>query len=459
MLHDMVKLRAGLAFLCATAAVVVALGAGTLLREYRTGIAPGVSEPIPTAADEANSAGTVLGPAGALASPSPQPWAPADTPAVLGRIPAAGVIEFQDGSRWRYSGATGSLDALPIRPSSVPADGLDFAMNAGGDVAYVDGAHHLRLVTGAVERGLLPEAAIASVHWSADGRLLGLAVRSRPGASAGMGWGWWAADEFVILDPGSGASEIVYRAPDRTYLDVKSSPAVTRSFTETFAFATWSPDRRFVALWRVPEVSGSIDADGRQLLILDRLKKSAPIDLGTTLMWQDWLVWRAPHTLAYVFGASRFITEQKRVRLWSVEQGIRDVSASTESAIAPVWSSDGRLLFSYAPVGPYDPKPYFMGVGVGYRRLAVVDPISLARTELPAAPGFFQQAVFPSPRGDARLELRQPLVDQTFPANGVPPRCELWYVTGDAAQPLVRLRSPCYAFYSHASLAGTVWNR
>jgi hypothetical protein len=100
-----------------------------------------------------------------------------------------------------------------------------------------------------------------------------------------------------------------------------------------------------------------------------------------------------------------------------------------------------------------------MGSGIGDRRLAVVDPTTLVRTELPAAPGFFQQAVFPSADGEARLELRQPLVDQPLAPNGVPPRCELWYVDGRIAQALVRLRGSCYAFYSYGSLAGVSWSR
>jgi hypothetical protein len=394
--------------------------------------------------------------ASAPASVSAAPWEPAAAPTPVSAFAEAGTIEFDDqGKRWRYDGATGAVTEVRTRPAAVPDDAPAWDVASDGTVAYTDASYVLHIAG----RTALPGSSVVGLHWSPDGELaLELAT---PGEGPGPP-GRWLPGTLVTFDPRTGAQTVVYRAPplDPKLFEGKGPPPPWSH--ETYYFAGWSPDSRFVALWRVDLVSGSIDADGRELLVVDRLARSPrTATLGRTLLYREWLAWRAPHTLAFVAGASRFTTELKTLSLWSPESGVRPLTGEDESAIGPAWDTDGWLWFTAGPRGSYDPVAFFHGTGVGGRRLYRLDPATRVRVELPSAAGYVQHAALPSRDGRRYLELREPAVTWTADeiARRALDRCELWYVDGSQARPLVRLRAACGAFYTYVSLAAAAWDR
>lgn len=136
--------------------------------------------------------------------------------------------------------------------------------------------------------------------------------------------GFWISNELAVRD-GAAAERVIYRAP------------------EMFYWSGWSPDGRYIALWEVDFFSGSIDLDGRPLLVIDATS-GAKVDLGWTLL-NGTTAWTGPHTLAFVSGRFRDVFGNKALRLWSPENGVSDVTAPGTAALAPVWSADGRRLY------------------------------------------------------------------------------------------------------------------
>lgn len=202
-----------------------------------------------------------------------------------------------------------------------------------------------------------------------------------------------------------------------------------------------------------------MDADGRQLSVFD-VETGASTDLGWTLL-DRWLVWRAPHTLAYIAGGNRFTWDHKTLRLWTPETGLRDLTGSDEIALAPVWSADGReILFVRGPSGDYVPLQHFSGTGVGARTLVAIDPKTGDRRTLPAAPGQVQEGVLPSRDGSARLEIRRGTVAPTWKPGDPDPAIEIWYVDGAGAAPLVRLTTIGFGYYgAYPALSSFSWSR
>src|SRR5438309_9475184 len=90
--------------------------------------------------------------------------------------------------------------------------------------------------------------------------------------------GYAFSKELAVRDRPGGPERTIYRAP------------------EMFYWLGWSPDGRFVALWEIEQYSGSVDQDGRPLIVIDAAN-GAQVNLGRTLLFGT-TAGRSPHTLA-----------------------------------------------------------------------------------------------------------------------------------------------------------------
>lgn len=241
--------------------------------------------------------------------------------------------------------------------------------------------------------------------------------------------GYLLASELAIRDA-NGAERVVYRAPVGFY------------------WSGWSPDGRYAAVWEIDTFSGSIDLDGRPLVVIDAVRGDR-VDLGKTLL-NGTTAWTAPHTLAFVAGEFRMVWNAKTLRLWSPESGIRNVTGPETAALAPVWSADGhRLYFVSGPVGQYDPLPFFAGRGVGDRRLSVYDPATGSTRSLPHEPGFAEEGVRPSRDGTRLLVLRRRIVEASDVQSIPDAPLEVWLTDADGARgtALVRIPGSGFGYY------------
>lgn len=240
------------------------------------------------------------------------------------------------------------------------------------------------------------------------------------------------AKELAVRD--GGVERVVYRAPQTT--------------DSGFYWSGWSPDGRYVALWEIDHFSGSVDMDGRPLVIVDA-QTGQRTDLGRTLL-SGTTAWAAPHTLAYISGMGRMPWDTKTLRLWSPERGVQDVTPSSVAAFAPVWSSDGRsLYFVSGPAGNWDPLAAAAGKGVGDRRISVYDTATGSTRSLPNAPGYVIEGVRPSRDGAHLLILRrQAAVAQDIASI---PRVDLEVALTDASgsSPTVLVRFPGYGLNAY----------
>ena len=150
--------------------------------------------------------------------------------------------------------------------------------------------------------------------------------------------------ELAIRDRSNGPDRTVYRAPVMFY------------------WSGWSPDGRYVLIWEVDFFSGSVDMDGRPLIVIDA-RTGMRFDLGRTLL-HGTTAWSPPHTLAFAAGFGREVSQEKTLRLWAPETGIRDVSPIGTAALAPIWNASGQsLYFVSGPAGEYDPRSPIDEVG------------------------------------------------------------------------------------------------
>ncbi|MDE3192578.1 MAG: PD40 domain-containing protein [Chloroflexota bacterium] len=238
------------------------------------------------------------------------------------------------------------------------------------------------------------------------------------------------AKELAVRD--GGVERVVYRAPG-----------------SGFYWSGWSPDGRYVALWEIDQFS-SADLDGRPLVVVD-VRTGQRTDLGRTLL-NGTTAWTAPHTLAYVAGASRVVWEHKTLRLWTSEHGITDVTPASVAAFAPVWSSDGRRLYFIAgPPGGWDPLSAANGRGVGDRRIDVYDAATGAVRALPHAPGYVEEGVRPSRDGSRLLVLRRRIVHSADLASTRPEDLEVWLTEADGRNgtPLVGFPGYGLGYYGY----------
>src|SRR5438270_11497583 len=193
----------------------------------------------------------------------------------------------------------------------------------------------------------------------------------------------------------SSRSAIGQNGPDRT---VYRAPVM-------FYWSGWSPDGRYVLIWEVDFFSGSVDMDGRPLIVIDA-RTGMRFDLGRTLL-HGTTAWSPPHTLAFAAGFGREVSQEKTLRLWAPETGVRDVSPIGTAALAPVWSASGQsLYFVSGPAGEYGPLPFFTGHAIGDRRISVYDLASGTTRTLAHEPGYVEEGVRPSRDGSRLLVLR-----------------------------------------------------
>jgi dipeptidyl aminopeptidase/acylaminoacyl peptidase len=242
--------------------------------------------------------------------------------------------------------------------------------------------------------------------------------------------GYYVSTELAVRDGPSGAERVIYRAP------------------QLFYWSGWSPDGHYIALWAVDFFSGSIDLDGRPLVLLDA-RTGARVDLGRTLL-NATTAWTPPHTLAFVAGGGRMVWDAKTLRVWSPETGVHDVTASGVVGFAPVWSADGRsLYFVSGAAGQYDPVSFFTGRDIGDRTITIYDPATGTQRRLAHETGFVEEGVRPSRDGSRLLVLRRSVVDAKDPRSIPDAPVEVWLTNADGKQgtPLLRVARVGFGYY------------
>jgi hypothetical protein len=229
------------------------------------------------------------------------------------------------------------------------------------------------------------------------------------------------SNELAVRDGAGGPERVVYRAP------------------VLFYWSGWSPDGRYIALWEIDFYSGSVDLDGRPLLILEAATGTR-VDLGRTLL-NGTTAWKPPHTLAFVGGLGRAVWEDKTLRMWSPEEGIRDVTPPGISSFAPAWSAGGgSLYFASGPAGAYDPLIVFAGQNVGDRRIAVFEVATGTLRTLAHEPGYVEEGARPSRDGTRLLVLRRQTVVSTEVRSIPDAPLEVWLTDADGAHGTALLR-------------------
>lgn len=467
------RLLAAFAVGVVTAALLVrALAAGRLLQRAPEANALATGEPsglIPTATP---------------APPTPRP-SEVPEPTSLGAETTAGTLAIVRGSTlfrtdgdalWRYDGESGRLDERKEITSPTVVDDhrviyIDLVKDAravwdlrgtnrivapaeahavdvsqdGEAVAYVTSdwklfvSHHER-----PSHLGSPDLGLVNAHWSPSGRLLALERAPLPGTTRARPEFWpEMPSELWLLEV----------ADDRARKLYPASPPPADFCFPTFRFASWSPDDRYIALWETTAVcSGRLD--GARLVVIDA-RSGERTELEAMLMARSWLAWSSPHTLAFASGRGRATCQDKTLRLWSPESGIRALTTDQEVAVSPSWDPDGRsLYFVRSPRANYMWDDYLAGRASGARHLAVVDTRSGVIRGLPQDPRFAEEAVRASRDGARLLVLRRPL--------GSSAPMELWSLSADGSQgrPLVRLATPGYCYASAWTIFERVaWSR
>lgn len=246
------------------------------------------------------------------------------------------------------------------------------------------------------------------------------------------------AKELAIRD--GGAERFVYRTPG-----------------DAFYWDGWSPDGKYVALWEIDRFSGSIDMDGRPLVVID-VQTGARTDLGKTLL-RGSTAWAAPHTLAYISGMGREPWDTKTLRLWTPERGVQNVTPPTVAAFSPSWTADGRYLyFVSGPDGSWDPVAAAAGKGVGDRCVSVYDTSTGAVRSLANPSGYVVEGVRSSRDGAHLLELRRQ-TEVAKDIRSIPAvDLEIWLTDPNGANGTALVRFPGYGLNAYGYVQGpTEW--
>ncbi len=285
-------------------------------------------------------------------------------------------------------------------------------------------------------RGTLEQAAAIDEpleHPAPAGTLVAIEHQTRtPG-------GYAISNELAIRDGAGGPEQVVYRAP------------------ELFYWSGWSPDGRYIAVWEVDFYSGSVDLDGRPLLVIDAATGTRAT-LGRTLLYGS-TAWAPPHTLAFVAGFGRAIWDDKRLRSWSPETGTRDLTPEGIASYAPAWSGDGQsLYFASGPAGEYNPLAVFAGQGVGDRRIAVLNIATGAQRSLAHEPGYVEEGARPSHDGTRLLVLRRKTVVATELRSISDAPFEVWLTDADGAHGKALVRIPKSFGYSGWDPGPSAWD-
>jgi hypothetical protein len=405
---------------------------------------------------------------------SPSPPTPTPTPAVnptqnafpslpffavpvaLGADAAAGTVVFNDRSgTWRYEGPTGALAALSVTPvfpvdrhvvgSQPLTGGFDVALfdarssaylrllpqetarqgsaSVSGDglrVAYVTPEKGLRIAFqqpyGNVDgRALARDRLFSTTLISPSGRTIAATGPSfaelDPGAAATLGRVAGSPRDLWLIDVESGVARQLYCSADPCPASVPNGGHVLQPLS-------WSPDERSL-LVREPSVASGVDFDGTSFFALD-VQTGAIADLGVGQSFLSWRTWTGPHALAYVAGLGR--DPAKRVRLWSAELGVREVTDASGIAISPSF-------------GVIDRKIYFVQVIGSASHVATLDLETNATRQITSDAAWADDAVRVSDDGKDLLVLRRRVADGQL---------ELWRLSADGsvARPLVRFSPP-----------------
>lgn len=109
-----------------------------------------------------------------------------------------------------------------------------------------------------------------------------------------------------------------------------------------------SPDGRYLACF-LGMNSGSINADGMSLQIIDLSQKKLANNLGTALGYPEWVQWsRDSKNLAAVMGSGRIASTNKHLAIAQVGTSgvsIKDLGEAGQTDNKPIWSSDGTALY------------------------------------------------------------------------------------------------------------------
>jgi len=313
----------------------------------------------------------------------------------------------------------------PVGVNAVPAAGR-LVMRLGGTWWY-EGR------TAAVVA--FPTISAGTEHPSPEGRLIAV-ERLSPTVPGGT---YLIAKELAVRE--QGVERVIYRAP-----------------ADGFYWSGWSPDGRYVALWEIGTFSGSLDMDGRPLVVIDT-QTGQRTELGATLL-HDTTTWTAPHTLAFISGAGRMVWDTKTLRLWSPESGTRDITGPDVAAFAPAWSADGRTLwFVSGPAGRWEPVEAVAGRGVGDRRVAVWDAATGSIRASAHETGYVEEGVRPSRDGTPLLVLRRQTAIASNAASFPNVDLEVWLTDADGSHGKLLVRFPGSGLSAYGYQTGpTEWD-
>lgn len=272
--------------------------------------------------------------------------------------------------------------------------------------------------------------------------------------------------DLWLIDNTTGTERLLYSPPElppqMSGKNIQPNPNIPPYvFQRTECPLAWSPDEKYLTMAQVQIVSGSADADGRPLVIID-IATGKITELGYALYGYAG-VWRAPHTLAYIEGAGRETWLGKTLTVWSPENGKRALTDPLEVGLAPTWGPDGRLWFAAGPAGQYDVPTYFSGRGIGDRSAYALDIATGQRTKLPRVAGYADEGARVSDDGRYVLINRRRLDPAARSGQSPNSWLELWIANADGsdAKPLVKLSAyNGFGYYGgYGSLAKLEWVR
>lgn len=135
---------------------------------------------------------------------------------------------------------------------------------------------------------------------------------------------------------------------------------VSMAGTKILAIGTssfkWSPDRQWVAFIVHPTASWSMDSD---LLCVLSMRDKRLIPIAEMIDRYDWFEWSpTKDTLAFIEGAGRFITKNKRLGVAKAPDFRTDASATPPGYVdnALVWTDHSSIVVSRAKEGDYRAK-------------------------------------------------------------------------------------------------------
>ena len=158
---------------------------------------------------------------------------------------------------------------------------------------------------------------------------------------------------------------------------------------------SWSPDERYLLL-RTPSVAAGIDYEGTEHYVIDVVTGDLT-KLGPAVESTSWRTWAAPHTLYFASGkvSGQPGTPPTRLRQWSPESGINDLTPADRAAVSPSYDAFGQRVL-YVEDVPGTP-----------RRIASFDTRSGASRVLAADSKYAIDGVRISVDGTALLQLRR----------------------------------------------------